>query len=703
MAKDKKIYKIDDGSYYIFGNTWGNGQFGLIYSDDETQVRITSSQNLVNPILWETITEIEDNTGGYYLDREDLETRGLPGFVGGGGATKSTELSDMPTQAIFDAAPVGSKLVKKDNDGYNLVASTTVSGFNDKNAQTLSFDDATRTLTLTATAESYSITSSIGKTFEKTLDSIQIANSSGLHGVYYNDTTGELETFTGENRSQIYERMKTSIVVSYIEWSTTDQEHQFYTKVLKGRDMNNTTWAKNAFDKEIYVLNGLVLFDDPSEGGTVIPDGNLDSSAQFGLSEGAALWTDDKHDLPLKPTGDNWTVYYRFDTDEIRNLDKAGFMCLTDVDVGIGATGRLVYNDSGAFEVVGSNNFMYHLVGISNGVEPEHRVVSFIGQNEYSTLISARNNRDVEIAAIDASFGLRQEFETVYAVLFQTRDSYGNAVRARIREISTIINEGGSSVVTSDVPPDLINGSDASYLHNHNSLYVGIGNDSMGNYISIDDTNSGESLLTGKSYAVNADEQTSIEYLLPIGSLGREYRIRIRVDSADNGFALNAGTFNIEGSQSYAFNSTNANKIYEVAFSDKDFEWKVRQLDRDLETVGDITRQRSTLSIVTDNVELDFNSKNELFSSNILAVSASVTISYANATNAEYSDIMLTITNSATTTVTFGNGEYFDEVDERFIPSTGVFTPESDGIYQFITKIVNGIYTVTCNGKFINS
>ena len=65
---------------------------------------------------------------------------------------------------------------------------------------------------------------------------------------------------SNESRDIIHGRMVTSIPVSYIEWSTTDQEHQFATVVLKARGMTNTTWAYLAFAHEIEVLSGVKHF-----------------------------------------------------------------------------------------------------------------------------------------------------------------------------------------------------------------------------------------------------------------------------------------------------------------------------------------------------------------------------------------------------------------------------------------------------------
>jgi len=59
------------------------------------------------------------------------------------------------------------------------------------------------------------------------------------------------------------------------------------------------------------------------------------------------------------------------------------------------------------------------------------------------------------------------------------------------------------------------------------------------------------------------------------------------------------------------------------------------------------SRQRQTLAVVTDNIDLDWNSLNDLISDNRVAVSATVSISYLQATNAEFCTFKVEVTNSA--------------------------------------------------------
>jgi len=385
-------------------------------------------------------------------------------------ATKSTDLSDMPSSLTGKARQ---KLVVNDaEDGYELVSSTTVQGFDDKTAQTLSFNDGTRELTLTPVLTEYSVTVATGEKFTfNTPQTIQITNTSGLHLIWY-DANGVLQSQAGLNAQQIYDTLVPNIAVAVVEWGITDARSNFVTEILKGRDMNNTTWIKNAFDNQIAVLSGHTLSNDPSNGGTVTPSGNDDTSAQFAIGEGYSIWTDGKWQSLSRAVGADWNVYYKTSSD-LRHLLKTAFPVLTDIDVGVGATGRLVRADGATPVVVTSGDFVWYFVGISNDITTPKRLVSFMGINEYGTLGAAQASLQDEVASVERAFAIRQEFAVIYGAIYETSNSYANAVKARIRDLQIIQSEAQGGSVSS-FPPELVDGSDASGLHNHNSLYANL-------------------------------------------------------------------------------------------------------------------------------------------------------------------------------------------------------------------------------------
>lgn len=366
----------------------------------------------------------------------------------------------------------GKKVVaKQDLSGYELVASSTNSGFNSKTAQILTFDNGSLTATITPTMTDYSITYANGKELTFLTDSIEISNESGIHGIYYNDTTGALETFPLEIREEIWDHLMIYIIVGWVEWSVTDQTGNIVTAVFKDRTMSVTTFAKNFFDKSIYVLSGFTVFDDPSFGGSVTPDDDLNTSAQVGFTAGASLFTDSKYPIPVRPVGYSYKVYYKDPLSETRHLQKTDYLFLQDIDLG-GGTARVLFNNAGSPTACNSGNFVWYGIGITNDIDETRQVISFMGETEYGTKAGARAAVGVEINAIESSIDIKQEMSLIYMVLLESKASFTNDTEARIVDVRVVVSDSGAvSAGGAVVPADLVNGSDASYLHNHDVLY----------------------------------------------------------------------------------------------------------------------------------------------------------------------------------------------------------------------------------------
>ncbi len=421
-------------------------------------------------LLYRKLSDTSGDWSSGYQWRGDKGDQGVPGDPGDGSSiTKSTDLTDMP------AALTGAKRkflrVRETEDGYDHMDLDVNSGFVDKTAQTIEFNDTNRTFTISPVASSFTLYNNQGENFVKNVpEGVQIANTTGLHMVYYTDA-GVLSSVLVTSASQIYNLASTTVFVSAVEWSAATGQSAFVTNILKGREMSDKVFVKDSFDEQIKPLNGIVLGSDPSAGGTVSPSGDDDAHAQFSMSSGYSIWADSIYSSPQKLVTSDWEVFYKQGS-EIVHTTKTGFPVVTDADLGVGATGRLVYNNNGTPTVVTSGDFMYYFVGISNDLSDSKRLITFMGNAQYSTLQQAEDALQSEIVTARELFKIRQEFRLLYSVLYQTSDAKVNGVKSSIENVTFISDPTGLLQISGggSIPSELVGGpaSNADAYHTHN-------------------------------------------------------------------------------------------------------------------------------------------------------------------------------------------------------------------------------------------
>lgn len=342
---------------------------------------------------------------------------------------------------IQDTYLVAGNPVNKKRDPLAVDASGTLSGFDDASDVDMVFDDGTRTLTLTAVTNPFVFTSPDNLVFEKDVDSIVLPDTEGLIYVYY-DGAGVLQFTENPDRITQYAQMLITLPVSYVLWDAVNKEHLFATRVLKDKTMIIGAYVKNFYDRQIYLMQDFAVSNDPSVGGTVTPTGNVDTDAQFSLSAGHNLFTDKLLPMDAKAQTANWDILY-LDSGNVRRFQKTNFGVLQDTDLGAGS-GLALYNNDGVPTVAGNNNFVWYFVGISNDIDAEHRVVMFMGDNEFANANTAKDSVLLEKFIVESSFQIRQEFALVYGVLFQTASGYSNGVKSRIRLIENLAGISGA-------------------------------------------------------------------------------------------------------------------------------------------------------------------------------------------------------------------------------------------------------------------
>lgn len=297
---------------------------------------------------------------------------------------------------------------------------------------TLSFDDGTLTLSITASSYPFSFYQ-YGKKYEiDAQDDVTITDTEGLWVVYYD--YGVLTALHDPSEAEEEDVIKNKCIVWEGYWDATNNE------ILSpdgfderhGVVMSPNTHYYLHTTRGAQYLSGLALNNF-----SVDQTGNSDAHAQFSVNTGSTLDEDISTTISAIGSTTGLPIYYLDGASvNLRRLVETGFSVLTDVTAGIGATGRVVYNQftGGAWQltVVTNNSFVLCHVFAVNAVNTSDRVVAVIGQNEYGNLAAARVGANEEISTIVTQFEL-EELVPIGSIIFQTSNSYANGVRSRVR------------------------------------------------------------------------------------------------------------------------------------------------------------------------------------------------------------------------------------------------------------------------------
>lgn len=422
------------------------GGAGVTLSSDSNAITINSTGGGTGGIS--AFTNIGTGTGDVYKQITGGSTVELRTLKQGSGISIVTNSNEVEISSSISA----------DSDP----------GFDDISESAISFSDVTRIYSLSPTATSFSWRESDGTSRSSTGDSVTITDVCGLHFIYYDGLT--LKSITGFTRSQLAGYFDIYIGVGFVQWHAIAGKSLRVTDYRFTQNVSIASRTNQGFNHQIIAYSGCTLADDPSSGGTVTPTGTLDTDAQFSMGTGDLLFCDRRYTQGAYAIDATWDVAY-MDSTCSTYIAKTNFSVLQDTDFSTTTTGRIVRNNVGTPTVVTSGNFVWYFVGVNNDYREVKRYISVMGQNEYSTIATANNAFADEVIEVEAQFDVKQELGLIYGVLLQTKDTYSNSVKARIVNTKRITTDIGSISGTT-IPSELVNGSDASSLHNHESLYL---------------------------------------------------------------------------------------------------------------------------------------------------------------------------------------------------------------------------------------
>ena len=310
-----------------------------------------------------------------------------------------------------------------------------------------------------------------GQRWRKTTrDQVTISDVEGLHYVYF-DTDGVLKETTVFSANYLYSLGYTAVCY----WDKENQQMSYIGDERHGCTMDGRTHANIHLYRGTMYVSGLAITDITADS-----TGSLDIDAQFGIDYGEIRDEDISHAIsagipfqgyPLPVTVpmfylDSTNGYWRYEIN-------------TDFAVLNRGSGRVAWNQNVASEwtltEASDDSFVLTHIFATNGIDK--KIIGIVGQNEYSTIISARGGAIAEINSLIVAGLPFAEFIPVATIIFQTSDAFTNSVKATVRTT----DEGGEWVDWRLSGLSSQPGSTTSH-----SALTGLGNDDHMQYYRVD-------------------------------------------------------------------------------------------------------------------------------------------------------------------------------------------------------------------------
>lgn len=357
---------------------------------------------------------------------------------------------------------------------------TTENGFVDAfpgTTSTLSFDNGTRTFTITPTGVNYSVWAG-GKQFIKTAaESVIIPNTEGMYYFYF-DTDGVLQ----QTATFVDDIIITYSFVGQLYWNATAQLQIFFGDERHGRVMDSEAHLYLHNTQHSKWASGLGLTGVPAGTGT----GALDADVQFGVAAGI-IWDEDlQHSITATASGAQTQVlttpaqipvffrsgalgnWKRFVTSTIP-LAYGGRVSQAAEITAPGARASWNQFTAGAWQLTETSNqnfVLVHYFATNNLAEP---VIAIVGQSEYTTKANAQAGALVELQNLSYGNLPTLEFTPIASVIYQTSNSYANTAKSRISITSSggpyvdwrsgTISGAGSSAAAITISDDVVTNS----------------------------------------------------------------------------------------------------------------------------------------------------------------------------------------------------------------------------------------------------
>ena len=360
-----------------------------------------------------------------------------------------------------------------------------------RSASIMAFNNGSREFSIGPAGDEFHYYDDSTKYDVTSTQTVSIADTEGLHIFYFSGPT--LNTIANPSSAQADNIIRLNCIVAYIHWNATDNVRTYFGDERHGISMSPETHSYLHFTRGAQYLQGLAVGDILAD-----ENGSLDTHSQFSVALGFTTDEDLISTFNAVASTTGLPVYYLTGSDvAMRRIITSNFSVVTDIDAGVGSTGRLVYNQftGGAWQntTVANNDFVLYHVFATNGYFGTDKQVVIMGQNDYGNISAARTGAATEISNIISIFPF-EELVPLATIIFQTSDSYSNAVKARIR------TTGDGSDYVDWRTTELAQGTPAS---SHSNL-TDLDNDDHLQYVLVDGTRAMTGVLSGTGVSMSA-------------------------------------------------------------------------------------------------------------------------------------------------------------------------------------------------------
>ena len=289
---------------------------------------------------------------------------------------------------------------------------------------TISYNEGTRAFSIAPTGASFAIWSNGTRYVKSGTIGATVPDTTGLHFIYF-DASGTIQVATNPGIATVNTIIGRYCFVAIVYHDAATGKRALFGDERHGCVMDGDDhlhWHGTVGTVYNY---GLLPTTFVADG-----DGSLAAHAQFAVQSGGITDEDLPHAIPARSSLDDWRVLYRSGSAGAWTYDTplAPYPVLTT------GSGRLAWNQfTGGFwqktEVDSGDYVLAHIMATNDEDEP---IMAVLGQATYATLQAARAGATTELYELSTEGLPMPEFRWICSVIYQTDNSYTNAVQARI-------------------------------------------------------------------------------------------------------------------------------------------------------------------------------------------------------------------------------------------------------------------------------